>query len=170
MLLTSMELQCAICNEDYIVFNEEISQRPVSHGICEKCFSSLNTSQTSINDLINGLEVPILLVNQDGTIVSNNFNASDKLRKTPEQIEGNPGGDVVGCAYSDLPEGCGHTIHCTECTIRNSVMETFESEKGVLLRKAYQYIKTSNGTQYTELLISTEKIGDLVLLQIKNLP
>ena len=102
--------------------------------------------------------------------ISNNLNASAKLQKTSDQIKGYPGGDVVGCAYTDLPEGCGHTIHCTECTIRNSVMETFESERGILLKKAYQYIKTPDGTQYVELIISTEKIQNLVLLQIENLP
>ena len=73
------------------------------------------------------------------------------------------------CVYSDLPGGCGETIHCSACTIRKTVMKTHdtgENQKDVL---AIQYLKTPTGNQLFEILISTQKVGDVVLLHLQQM-
>ncbi|MHA1672560.1 MAG: hypothetical protein ACTSYI_02945, partial [Promethearchaeota archaeon] len=73
------------------------------------------------------------------------------------------------CVYSDLPGGCGKTIHCTGCTIRNSAEKTYETGQSLTNIKAYQILKTPTGPKHKIILISTEKVGDLVLLQFDDI-
>lgn len=68
--------------------------------------------------------------------------------------------------HSKLPEGCGQTIHCKSCTIRNSVMDTLNTGISHTNVPAYLDKSLSKKTKY---LITTEKAGDAVLLRIDEL-
>jgi len=52
---------------------------------------------------------------------------ADMLGKSQRRVFGLLGGEVMECRYARLPEGCGNTVHCKTCAIRNTVMEVLET-------------------------------------------
>ena len=54
---------------------------------------------------------------------------AEALAGKPKKVFlGLPGGKVFECAYARLPEGCGKTVHCVTCAIRNTVTSTIQKE------------------------------------------
>ena len=88
------------------------------------------------------------------------------LQKELPHIEGFKGGDVFECAYAKLPEGCGETNHCDGCSIRKTVMDTFQTGKSHLKTPAYLFHGIPDNNDEIRFLISTEKVKDVVLLRI----
>ncbi len=142
-------------------------QQPVSHGICPDCQDNLAFQMgVDLHKYLDSLKTPVVLVDQSGSVVAANAVMLSVLGKESSDIHGFPGGDVFECAYARLPQGCGHTVHCSGCTVRRAVMRTFET--GISeIRTPAVLIRDNDGIpeQY-DLAISTEKVGDKVLLQI----
>jgi len=135
----------------------------VSHGICPECEARMSSGlEGDLKVFIDGIDLPVLIINDTGTVDSANKKALGFLDKNFREIEGEPGGDVFQCKYADTPEGCGATLHCVECTIRMLVMETFETGNAYILEPALLHREDSD----ISFLISTVKSGDFVLLKI----
>ena len=111
----------------------------------------------------------IVLVNREGIVVSVNNQAKTMLCKDLAEIKGYKGGEVFECAYARLPEGCGNTTHCSGCTIRRTVMETYGTGKSFLRVPATLNQNSPEDPKETNLLISTERIAELVLLRIDKI-
>lgn len=167
---------CAWCNNqlgnDFEGSPEDFKDRqnyPITHGICADCrvFAFGQGEETSFQSYINNLASPVVLVNDQGTVTSGNTAALGMLSKTLQQISGLPGGNVFECAYASLPQGCGRTEHCGGCTIRNAVMNTHSNGKpqSKILVKLFQRSPSGEAIA-TALHISTEKLGEVVLLRI----
>jgi nitrogen-specific signal transduction histidine kinase len=122
-----------------------------------------------LEKFLNSLKLPIVVVNETGTIVTGNDHAQKLLRKGPAEIEGYRGGEVFECAYARLPEGCGNTMHCSGCTIRRTVMETHGTGRSFLRVPATLNTGALQEPEKIKLLISTEKIAELVLLRIDEM-
>jgi len=118
---------------------------------------------------LDSLKLPIVVVNRRGTIVTGNDQAKKLLRKGLPEIEGYKGGEVFECAYARLPEGCGNTMHCSGCTIRRAVMRTHETGRSLLRVPATLNRNNPEHPKKTKLLISTERLTDLVLLRIDEM-
>lgn len=141
---------------------------PVSHGICPDCSDNMEHQLgVSLQSYIDGLKVPILVVTGDAVIQSANKYGEAILGKSVHEMHGLPGGDVFECAYARWPEGCGRTIHCSGCTIRRSVMKTFETGTPVFKQPAILKRWTGQDTRDLAYLITTIKQGDAVLLQVE---
>ena len=59
------------------------------------------------------------------------------------ELRGLMGGEAFACVHSLLPEGCGKTVHCRECTIRRTVEKVTKTGKPV--SKVPAYLQTKNG-------------------------
>ena len=118
---------------------------------------------------LDSLRVPIVVVDSGGIVVTGNGQAQTLLHKGLPEIAGYRGGVVFECAYARLPEGCGNTIHCSGCTIRMTVMESHRTGKSFLRIRAILNRTTAEEPQRMNLLISTEKLGNMVLLRIDEL-
>lgn len=141
----------------------------ISHGICDDCAKMLsNDPRKTAGQYLESLDDAIFLVGAGGRVVSANSAARSVVGKELTAIEDRLGGDVFECANADLPGGCGKTEHCKACAIRNSVEETLASGYGVERAPAHQDIKTASGVQQKRFLISTERVGDVVLLRIDD--
>lgn len=105
------------------------SQHDVSHGICEQCAFHLvaQMGMLPLQEYLDGLRDPILVVNGDVDVKTANGRARELLQKELPAIEGYQGGDMFECEYSKLPEGCGKTYHCSACAIRRTVTDTFKT-------------------------------------------
>ena len=87
--------------------------------------------------------------------------------KTGPQVLNRLGGEVISCIYSELPGGCGQTVHCVGCTIRGAVNETRASGQPKRNVPAFAYVRTPDG-QIVKLLlrVTTEPVGGIVLLRM----
>jgi hypothetical protein len=145
------------------------SETDITHGICLKCFDEIfGPHKYNLLDFLDSLEAPVIVIDSTVRVMNANKQARVLLNKESKDIEGFRGGDVFECAFAKLPGGCGNTVHCDACTIRNTVMDTFQSGKSHL--KTPAYLLQGIPDNYQEILfeISTEKVKDIVLLRIDN--
>jgi hypothetical protein len=166
-----MKRVCAWCKKELGRLDSQTSfEIRITHGICEKCRDNLLFQMgVELGVFLDSLKLPVVVVNREGTIVTGNDQARTLLRKGLPEIEGYKGGEVFECAYALLPEGCGNTMHCSGCTIRRAVMETYGTGKSLLKVPATLYRNTREDPEKTKLLISTERLADLVLLRIDEM-
>ncbi len=156
---------CALCKKT--VSPDAIAQRTITGGICEECLEHVKAlSGMPLRDFLDTLGVPVLVVDSDMVVKMANKPVLALLGKNFSQVRGQRGGDVFECAYARLPEGCGRTVHCSGCAIRRAVTETFTT--GRSLHRVLAYLNRDAVTQFLQLgmLISTEKVWDMVLLRI----
>jgi PAS domain-containing protein len=145
----------------------------ITHGICDSCAQHFfGPRDTSVRGFLNTLEAPVVVVDDDVRTLEANDAALAALGKTREQVAGRLGGEIIECANSRLPGGCGHTTHCTACTIRNSVQETFETGRSFSHVPAWVRLHTETEAEAKKKMrveISTEKVGDVVLLRLDEI-
>lgn len=136
-------------------------------GICDDCAATtINHNLIPFQDFLDKLMVPILAVDSQGVVVTANKTAQTALKKDLLKIRGLPCGNVMECAYASLPEGCGKTDHCSGCTIRNTILTTYEDGISQNRVKALQNFNSEDGPYTMQMIVSTEKVGDVVLLRI----
>lgn len=157
---------CAWCGKELDPASIVPAGAETTHGICPPC-GNLIFSRFGIRlrDLIDRLEVPVTLVNEAGMILAANKHTRTLAGKDLSIIEGHPPGEVFQCVYAVLPGGCGGTVHCSGCVIRKSVAETAATGKSI------SNVPATLNQQAREIrfLISTEKAGESVLLQIEDI-
>jgi PAS domain-containing protein len=167
-----LQVICAWCRKEMQgeTSQDETSENRISHSLCDSCrdrFFKVDT-QNTLDDLLNILEAPVLVVDEQGDIVTGNKKALQMLNKSLDEVKGFKGGDVMECAHAALPGGCGNTIHCAACTIRNNVMHTFETGISKINKQAYLNKRRTDGVEKIRFIISTEKVSDFVLLRIDD--
>jgi len=166
-----MKRVCSWCGRD---LGETPSDRHheelVTHTICDDCaYHVLARIGMPLEKFLEGLKAPVLVVDAAGIVKTANSRARALTGKDLREIQGKPGGDVFECEYAALPEGCGNTIHCSGCAIRRSVEETHATGRSLDRVPATLHQRTSGKRQKIRFLISTEKVGELVLLRIDQI-
>jgi len=131
-----------------------------------KAFFVKNAGPVPLREFINRFEFPILVVNSNVEATQANDKALDLLGKHSTDVGGALAGNIMECAHARLPGGCGRTVHCKGCAIRNSVTETYKTGKLLIDVDAYQDIRTPKGTRRTLFKVSTVKQSESVLLRI----
>ena len=164
-----MKSVCAWCNKDMgTVYSEHHSESIISHGICEECanifYAELNRNR--VVNFLDRLSEPVLVVDGDVVGLTANRKAREVLGKDLTQIQGLKGGNIIECKHAHEPGGCGRTIHCSGCAIRNTVEDTYKTGKSHLRVPAYAEIPVTGKVQKISFLISTEKVKGVVLLRI----
>ena len=143
----------------------------VTRGTCPECKNYFFASESPVplSDYLNRLGVPVLVLDDDVRVRGFSEQARALLGKGLQNIKGQYGGDVIECAYARLPGGCGNSEHCAACTIRRTVVDTYETGKSHLKVAAYQNVQMQRHVRETLFLISTEKAGNFVLLKIEEI-
>jgi transcriptional regulator with PAS, ATPase and Fis domain len=158
---------CAWCGVSLKESDDTKQNGLISHGICSKCAIKLGASECrSIKELLDLIKEPVFLVDKDGKVQSANEAGLKLLGKKLSDIHDSLGGKVFECEHASEEGGCGNTIHCKGCTIRNTVMKTLESGVSQKNIPAFQLINTPEGITKMWFLISTEKVNETVLLRI----
>jgi len=165
-----MQHICAWCHADLgEIESASQSATDVSHGICSACADRIRAEMGEpLQEFLDRLEAPILLVESGPRVLTANKRARELLGKELSEIKGHRGGEVIECMYANLPGGCGEQLHCKACTIRNTVLETFETGNSFLHVKAFPDIQVGQDIKTLSLEISTEKVADVVLLRIDD--
>jgi hypothetical protein len=163
-----MKKICAWCKKD--LFDEKHNQSletGITHGICADCLKKYFSERPlELVKYLDGLLAPVLLIDPGGVVKTANKAAQSLLGKKVSLIENFKGGNVFECIYASLPEGCGKTVHCSGCAVRRSVTYTYTTGKPLYKSSAYLRQYQSDSTKEQHYLISTEKVGDIVLLRI----
>jgi hypothetical protein len=161
-----MKTICSMCNT--VINPGTTPDERVSHGICKSCYEQI-LSQYGFNTkkFLDMLDAPVFLVDDDANILEANSQALAMTRKPVVQVRKKICGKVLDCINACLPEGCGKTPFCPDCTIRNSVVQTFATGTPVNGRQA-MFVRNQNNTEEkVHLNISTRKEGNIVMLRLK---
>lgn len=167
-----MRRVCAWCGVELTGDSEgPDATQPVSHGICRPCrdahFKHFRSSNAQ--EFLDSIGVPVLVVDDDVCVLGANRQAEALLGMETPSLVGLKGGDVIHCVNAPLPGGCGSTVHCRTCTIRNTVRATYETGEACSNVAAYPDVEMSGAKKSMNLSISTEKVGNVVLLRIDDL-
>jgi PAS domain-containing protein len=156
---------CSYCRKE-IGIKKPLDDDSVSHGICKECidYYQKQINGLSLNQYLDRFEIPVFIADDHGRIVAANNMAETMTGKSPSEIFGLLGGEVMECAYARLPEGCGETVHCAACSIRRTVMAAMESGEPQM----HVPVKLHQEDREIEMIISTEKIGSFVRIVIEN--
>jgi PAS domain-containing protein len=156
---------CAWCKT---ALNDAVNDLgPLSHGICKPCLVAMEYQPQPLAAFLESLPGPVMAVNADGRVVSGNERLLGMVQKEQSAALDRLGGEVISCIYSELPGGCGQTVHCLGCSIRNAVNETRDTRQSKMRVPAYAYVRTPDGgVVKLDLRISTECAGNLVLLRV----
>jgi len=142
-------------------------EQTVTHGICPSCLEThFQLRQSTLIDVLDGLDAPVIIVDSTVCVRCANKQAQVLLNKVLPDIEGVVAGDVLECAYAKLSGGCGNTTHCDGCMIRKTVMDTYQTGESHLKIAAHLLQGTADNNQEVTLLLSTEKVNDVVLLRV----
>ena len=161
-----MKTICSFC--DTVIKPGNLPDEPISHGICRTCYERfIEKYGLNPRKFLDMFDAPVFLVDPDVHILEANTLALASLQKSIPQVRGKLGGKVLECINAFLDGGCGKTEFCPDCVIRASVNETYSTGRPVTRRPATLCRKVGNGLEEMELLVSTRKEGDVILLRIE---
>lgn len=169
-----MKKVCAWCKCDMGEVAGEISGQDagmVSHGLCNTCGSELFAQMgVQLHEYLDAIGAPIAVVNDRGLVQTVNAQARTLLGKELPEVEEQPGGIVFDCIHASKPGGCGNTVHCSGCTIRRTVMDTFQTGCGHMGVTTCLMRQKRDGRQtQAKMVITTEKVANVVLLRIDSM-
>lgn len=125
-----VRLVCAYCRR---VIRDDPGARAadVSHGMCPECEKHFVRlwNGISLSEYLDDVPEPILVLDGEGRVLAANQKLADRVGRDRRELAGGLAGQAFACVRSRLPEGCGRTAHCRECTIRRSVERVRETGK-----------------------------------------
>jgi len=162
---------CASCKRELPSSDPGANEdTPVSHGLCDACMETMLLAELGqpLTEFLGTFDTPIALVGPGTTIRAANERACALLGTDPRTLSGQKWGDIIACRHASNPNGCGRGIHCKSCTIRRTVEMTKMTGRPMVRVRAYPdtQVGVPPGELRPYIEISTEKVGDLVLLRI----
>ncbi len=160
-----MRVVCSFC---HAFLRDVPGAAGVSHGMCPSCaeFFGRLWEGMPLGEYLDDLAAPVLVVDPEHRVLAANARMAEALGRDPRELRGALVGEAMACSHARLPEGCGKTIHCRECTIRREVAEVAASGRPVPAARAY--LATDAGR--VELEISARPVAGGVEVTIAGLP
>jgi hypothetical protein len=160
-----MRTICSFCDT---VISPGGPSDPVSHGVCRSCYQRIMTEYGfDARKFLDQLDAPVFLVDDDVNILAANALALSIAKKPIARVRGKICGTVLDCIHALLPEGCGKTAFCPDCTIRNSVNLTYTTGKPVDKEPAVFCRKVNGMEEQVHLNVSTRIDRNIVLLRLE---
>ncbi len=166
-----MPLRCTWCNNE---LGRDMrvgrADRRIAHTLCDRCRENFVFQMgVPLQTFIDNLPSPIFVVDDDMKVKGANSEAAALLdRKDRVVLLERPAGMVFDCAYAQLPAGCGRTVHCSGCAIRRSVFHTWTTGESLIDVPATLRYARPGETLEADLLVSTERMGDVILLRVER--
>jgi len=161
--------RCAWCNNE-LTPGEATKNGRIAQSLCPACAEHFVFQMgVPLQKYLDSLPAPIFVVTGNTEVQAANTLGLQLLNKESQDVLRKLSGIVFECAYARLPEGCGSTVHCSGCAIRRSVYETYETGESRINVPATLACDPNNPSQDVVMMISTEKMGDVVLLRIDKI-
>jgi len=140
-------------------------------GCCSEHFTL--PPQGPFQQHLDSLPVPVLVIDLYAgaymITTAVNRKAADWIAKGPREIIQHLCGNVIECAYARLPEGCGGTVTCRSCAIKQAVSKTRETgEPQVRMLFTLQRGDPDHPVP-VELSMTTMKTGHQVMLRLDRI-
>ncbi len=163
-----MKMVCARCGKEKVVTDAVDNGKKVSQGICRECLARMRSVHPkSVREILEDLPAPVLLLDREFRIQGGNRRAGKFLNRPLAEIENFLPGEALECVNARLPGGCGKTIHCQACALRQAISQTIATGEGVENIPAFQDVFQKDGSILRRFYyITTEMMEELVLLQI----
>ncbi len=163
--------QCSYCHKELAPAEQTADDGvQISHGICRSCLEKmLAGSGESLANFLDSIPLPVFIVDHAARVLAVNAAGRKVVGKGEAQILGLSGGEVFQCAEALLPGGCGNRLLCRSCVIRNAVMATYRDGQAREKLPAFHELDLICGVREARFLISTEKVGGVVLLKIDEI-
>ncbi len=141
-----------------------------THGICPDCDQHFSPQWDGFNlsDYLDTFEEPVVIFSPDSRVIAFNESYSRAYLDEAKKPKGLLGGEFLECANARLPEGCGHTVHCRDCAIRNTIAATLRTGKPQKDIPAFLNTTVHGKTVVKKLRISGEMHGLMVCLLIEE--
>jgi PAS domain-containing protein len=169
---TVVQRTCALCGSglgDPIASEQRTSGDLPRYDLCQRCENRLFAQWgLPFQEYLDELEIPIVITDDNVVLKAANRAACELLGKEAAQMKGRLGGLVFECEHALEPEGCGRTIHCSGCVIRNAVTDSYLTGAPHLRLPATLDRGTPEGGIQQRLLISTLRRDNVVLLKIER--
>jgi len=163
---------CAWCNKTMspVRTGGKASKGLVTHSVCSDCADNLDFQLgVSLKEYLDSLKMPIIALDDYGAVIAVN-SAASLIYREKSGIEPVAWKEkVYECAHARLPEGCKKTVHCSGCAIRFVTSDTFNSGESRQNVQAHLNHCSSDMNEKAELLISADKIDNIVFLRIVRL-
>ncbi|MBT3279778.1 MAG: hypothetical protein HN909_03480 [Phycisphaerales bacterium] len=159
---------CAWCKAN-LDPKQKDQEGPITHGICDSCLEMMLAGPKTMNDFLDSLDLPVLMVGSNAEVVFANRVACEVTGNTSAELKGKLGGDALQCIHARNPQGCGKHVHCKSCAVRNSVNHTYATGEPCVRVPAHMDVINTDVTTEIRFLVSTEKAGETVLLQIEDI-
>lgn len=113
---------CSYCRQK-IGEKEPFEDNRLSHGICGACYDYHipRILEKDMSAHLDRYPYPVIMVDENVRLLGINREMTTFLGKARDEVVGLLGGELLGCLYARLPEGCGKTTHCSTCSIRLAV-------------------------------------------------
>lgn len=153
-----MRLICSYCRRT-IRADPTARVTDVSHGMCEACSAHFGRlwAGMPLDEYLDGLGRPVLLTDKEGRVLAMNQALADLIGADPKASVGLTGGEAFACVHSRLPEGCGRTVHCRECTVRRTVEGV--GKTGKPQERVTAYLDTAQGRVDLRISARPAKVG-----------
>jgi diguanylate cyclase (GGDEF)-like protein/PAS domain S-box-containing protein len=124
-------------------------------------------------EVLNAVPAMLLIVDSDVRIYHINEATAREFRLDRDKVFMMQGGEVLHCIHAtEAPGGCGQSMICKDCVLRNSVHQAMK-EQQVFRACAQLELMTKDSTTEVQLLISASPLvfeGEaLVLLALENI-
>ncbi len=157
-----MKVVCSYC-ESFIRHKAPLNDTTTSHAICADCFDhyAAQWDGLSMGEFLDRFDSPVVAMDADVKVLGVNRAMASRHDISDRDAMGVMGGELLECEYARRPEGCGRTIHCKACAVRNVVEHTLATGEAQVAVPA-----THAGRQ--NLLLYTHPREGVVLLLIEQ--
>ena len=165
----SRDRECDLCGAGLDGDTARASRGTIVGLVCKACTGHFQTTSAAgeLKDILDAIDEPVLLMQADPRqVFTANKQALELFNKGLVRIEKHRGGQVFDCIHAFSAAGCGRDENCLPCKIKNAIVETLTTGRPCTGISAVLDIKASVGTQAHALQISTERIGEMVLVRI----
>jgi len=167
-----MNQTCIWCSQKIV--NESDSQqqeRSSAHAVCGCCAEHFTLPPSGpLQKHLDRANVPVFVIelHAGNYLITRAVNrkACDWLGKEQREIVQHLSGNVIDCAYARLPEGCGGTVFCAACGIKQAVAGTAETGEPRVKAMLTLWRGDPGHPSLSELSITTMKAGRMVLLRV----
>jgi hypothetical protein len=150
--------------------SDSADQTLVTHSICRECTDNLDFQLgVTLGKYIESLKVPIIAADQSGLIIASNSLVEVITGRAPTERNNAWPDNIYECAHARLPQGCKNRVHCSGCAIRFVTAEVHQS--GISQHDVPAHLNhcSSDLDEKADLLISAERIDNVVHLKIVRL-
>jgi two-component system cell cycle sensor histidine kinase/response regulator CckA len=117
---------------------------------------ALRDSQAELSAIIENAPIIMLLVDQERRVLKINDAGVKFIGRSAEEMIGLRGGEALCCLHAlDDPRGCGFGPACETCTVRRTVVDTFETGNGHHQVEAELVVVRGEEEDARSLLVST---------------